>query len=266
MLRTRLLTAAVAIPLLVWLIFWAPVWLYNLVVLAATFVALREFSVMALQGMPGASTTVTAGGMAIAIAMGLGQSGTAVSAGIVACLVGVLLSTLATAQDMEKSVNKAAHILLGCLYAGVLLPHFIWLRALPDGAAWVTFLLACSMAGDAGGYFGGAAFGSRKLWPSVSPKKTVEGALLSLLASLVAGVVFNALLLQRLEGVEVLFVAGAAGLLGQLGDLLESMMKRAYNAKDSGWILPGHGGVLDRTDSLILPVVFLYYYAILGAG
>ena len=266
MLRTRLLTAAIAIPLLLWLIFRAPPWLYNLVILAATFVALREFALMALEGVQGAATAVTAGGMAIAVTMGLGQSGVAVSAGIVACLAGVLLSTLAMAEDMAKSVNKAAHILLGCLYAGVLLPHFIWVRALPEGPAWVTFLLACCMAGDAGGYFGGAAFGSRKLWPSVSPKKTVEGALASLAASLAAGAVFNAFLLAKLSGWEVLAVAALINVLAQLGDLLESMMKRAYNAKDSGWIIPGHGGVLDRTDSLIFPVVFVYYYAILTGG
>lgn len=262
MLRARLLTTAVALPLLVWLIVWAPAWAYNVVILAITMLALREFAEMGLSGIAGARTTVVAGGMAIAVAMGLGQSGTAISAGIVACLAGVLLSTLATAQDMEKSVSKAAHILLGCLYGGLLLPHFIWLRAIEDGPAWVIFLLACSMAGDAGGYFGGAAFGSRKLWPTVSPKKTVEGALVSLFGSLLAGVLFNHLILDnKLGGVEVLFVAAVIGLLGQTGDLLESMIKRAYNAKDSGGLFPGHGGVLDRTDSLIFPVVFVYYYA-----
>jgi phosphatidate cytidylyltransferase len=260
-LRARVLTAAVAIPPLVWLIVWAPTWIYNIVILATTFVALREFAEMGLGGISGARTTVVAGGMVIAVAMGLGQSGTAISAGIVACLAGVLLSTLATAQDMEKSVSKAAHILLGCLYGGVLLPHFIWLRGVEDGSAWVIFLLACAMAGDAGGYFGGAAFGSRKLWPTVSPQKTVEGALVSMFASLAAGVAFNHLVLGKLGGVEVLCVAGVISVLGQTGDLLESMIKRAYDAKDSGGLFPGHGGVLDRTDSLILPVVFVYYYA-----
>ena len=264
MLRTRLLTAVVTMPALLWLVFWAPVWFYAFVILAVTFVALREFGVMASGSIKGGQHTVTIGGMAIAVAMGLSQSGAAISAGLVVCLASVLFVTLATAEDMEKSVNKAAHILLGCLYAGLLLPHFIWLRAVGDGPTWVIFVLACCMAGDAGGYFGGAAFGRHPLWPSVSPKKTIEGSLVSLLASLVAGIVVNDLFLGHLGGVEVLMVAGVVNVLAQLGDLLESMIKRAYKAKDSGWILPGHGGVLDRTDSLVFPVVFIYYYVSLS--
>jgi len=100
----------------------------------------------------------------------------------------------------------------------------------------------------------------------VSPKKTVEGAISAFVCTLVMGAIANALVLKTLGPFEVLAVAGAVSVLAQLGDLLESMLKRAYDAKDSGWIFPGHGGVLDRTDSLVLPIVFVYYYAILGRG
>jgi len=271
-LRYRLFTAAVAIPLLSWLIFLAPAWIFNGVVLFATWVALREFSLMALSSVPGAATLTTVGGMMVAASMGLvpgGMAGgAALSAGIVACLILTLVATLATARDMGQSVNSAGQVLLGALYAGALLPHLIWLRGLPsgDGPAWVFFVFAVVMAGDAGGYFGGSALGTRKLWPSVSPNKTVEGSLVSFGCSLVAGVLVNSLLLGRLGLFETLFVAGVMSVLAQLGDLLESMIKRAYRAKDSGWILPGHGGVLDRTDSLVLPIVFVYYYAILITG
>jgi CDP-diglyceride synthetase len=282
-LRARLLTAAVAIPLLVWAIFWGPLWLFNFIVLGITFIALREFSAMALEGLPHATTMVTVGGMTIALATGLGQSPTAVSAGIVVCLAGVLIGTLATARPtkgdrtvpggplaqrgMEMRVQMAGQILLGCLYAGLLLPHFIWVRVLPGtGPAWVFFVLACVMAGDAGGYFGGKSFGKRKLWPQVSPNKTVEGALSSFLASVVVGAGADVLVLKTLGPLEVIAVAGTVNVLAQLGDLLESMLKRAYDAQDSGWIFPGHGGVLDRTDSLVLPIVFVYYYAILSHG
>ncbi|MFQ5352951.1 MAG: phosphatidate cytidylyltransferase [Candidatus Binatia bacterium] len=271
MLRSRFLTALVAIPLLVWLIFWASSWVFNFVVLLATFVALREFSAMALGAVRGAATLTTLGGMSIAAAMGLVQGGmaasTGISAGIVACLTLTLLGTLATATDMNRSVQNAGQILLGALYGGVLLPHLIWLRALPEkGPAWVFFVFAVSMASDVGGYFGGGALGNRKLWPSVSPNKTVEGAAVSFLSGLFAGVVLDAIILRSLGFLQALFVAGLIALLAQLGDLLESMLKRAYGVKDSGWLLPGHGGVLDRTDSLVLPIVFVYYYAILVIG
>ncbi|TFH26304.1 MAG: CDP-archaeol synthase, partial [Myxococcales bacterium] len=161
----------------------------------------------------------------------------------------------------------AGQILLGCLYGGLLLPHFIWVRALPvDGPNWVTFIVGGVMAGDAGGYFGGRFFGKRKLWPVISPKKTVEGSIASFVCTLVAGAVVASVGLSRLSLIEAVLVAAVVNVLAQMGDLLESMLKRAYQATDSGWIFPGHGGVLDRTDSLVLPVVFVYYYAILTQG
>jgi phosphatidate cytidylyltransferase len=265
-LRERLITAAIAIPLLVWVVFLAPQWVYNLVVFTATFVALREFAAMACEGVAHGVTMITLGGMAIAVAMGFAPTGIWISAALVACLAGVLIGTLASAHDMHESVNSAGHVLLGCLYGGLLLPHFIWVRKLPSGAGWVCFVIACVMAGDAGGYFGGRTYGRRKLWPAVSPKKTVEGAISAFVCTLLAGAIVNWLILHALGPFEVLVVAGIVSIFAQLGDLLESMLKRAYDSKDSGWIFPGHGGVLDRTDSLVLPVVFVYYYAILGHG
>ena len=151
MLRDRLITAAIALPLLVWAVFFAPQWVYNAIVFALTFIALREFAAMACEGVPHGVTMITAGGMALAITMGLGATGLWISAALTAVLVLVLLSTLATAHDMPKSVASAGHILLGCLYGGLLLPHFIWVRKLPHGAGWACFVIACVMAGDAGG-------------------------------------------------------------------------------------------------------------------
>ena len=131
-------------------------------------------------------------------------------------------------------------------------------------AGLVFFVLATAMASDAGGYFAGRAHGRRKLWPTVSPNKTVEGAAGSVVAAVVIGTLFQMLLVGRFGFVESMLVTAMMSVLSQLGDLSESMIKRAYNAKDSGWMIPGHGGVLDRTDSMILPIVFTYYYASLA--
>ena len=264
MLRYRLLTAAVAIPLLVWFILWASPLTFSLLVLVATLLALREFAEMAVGEVPYGTSLTVGGGMVIALAMALLQSGVAISAGVVVCLCATLIVTLALAEDMQSSVDSAARVILGALYAGILLPHFIWLRALPDGPHWTLFTVAVAMAGDVGGYFGGRAFGRTRLWPAVSPNKTVEGALVAVMCSIAAGVIVNATMLRVLGGWEAFGIATVAGVLGPLGDLLESMLKRAFDAKDSGWILPGHGGVLDRTDSLVLPAVFIYYYAVLA--
>ncbi len=264
MLRTRIATAAVAIPLLIWLILWAPLWLFSSVVLGFTFLALREFSAMALEGVSGGTTLTLGGGMTIALSMALDPSGAAVSAGIVLCLSATLLATLATARDMERSVRGAGLVLLGALYGGLLLPHLIWLHALPLGPQLVLFIIGCGMGSDVGGYFGGRAFGRTPLWPSVSPNKTVEGAFGSIAGCLAVAAGLNVAFLGAFDALEVGLIGVIVSLLAQLGDLLESMIKRAFDTKDSGWILPGHGGVLDRTDSLVLPIVFIYYYALLG--
>src|SRR6185369_3485933 len=117
-------------------------------------------------------------------------------------------------------------------------------------------------AGDSGGYFVGHALGRHKLIPRVSPGKTVEGALGIVLCSLVAAAAAKLILLPQRGWSEMLTLAVVMAIIGQLGDLSESVMKRTFGAKESGSIFPGHGGVLDRIDSLLFPVVLLYYYRI----
>ena len=119
------------------------------------------------------------------------------------------------------------------------------------------------MASDTGAYFAGRAFGRRKLLPRVSPNKTVEGALGNLAAAALVGVLSQILFFptESLPGMVVLAAVLAA--VGQLGDLCESLVKRAFGSKESGSIFPGHGGVLDRIDSLLFPVAILYYYRVL---
>lgn len=261
MLRQRLLTALVAIPVLIWLILGASDAIYSSVVLAFTFLSLRELAEMQRVRIVGATLLTTGAGMTIALAMLVDPTGATLSAGIVVALLGVLLGTLATAEDMTRSVVGAGQILFASLYGGLLLPHLIWLRSVDHGPGLVFFVLATAMASDAGGYFAGRALGRRKLWPTVSPNKTIEGALGSIASAVVIGTTFQMVLVGRFAFVESIVVTALLSVLAQLGDLSESMIKRAYDAKDSGWIIPGHGGVLDRTDSMVLPIVFTYYYA-----
>jgi len=264
MLKQRIGTALVAIPLLIWLILYASGGLFSSVVLAITFLSLRELAAMQRVEIYGATMLTAGAGMTIALSMLVDATGATLSAGIVVALIGILLGTLATAEDMQRSVVGAGQLLFAALYGGLLLPHLIWLRSLDHGPGLVFFVIATAMASDAGGYFVGRAYGRRKLWPVVSPNKTVEGAAGSVASAVVIGTVFQLLLVGRFGFVESLVVTATMSVLAQLGDLSESMIKRAYDAKDSGWILPGHGGVLDRTDSMVLPIVFTYYYASLA--
>jgi phosphatidate cytidylyltransferase len=122
---------------------------------------------------------------------------------------------------------------------------------------WLLFVI---MAGDSAAYFIGRRFGKRKLAPSLSPGKTVAGAWGHLLASLIAGLAGAALVLQEYSWLEITLLSLALAVLGQVGDLFESWLKRLSAVKDSGSLLPGHGGLLDRLDSLIFPAVFTTAY------
>jgi phosphatidate cytidylyltransferase len=259
-LRARLATAAVALPTLFWLNFYGPPWAFAGFVVSLTAVGLLEFSTMAAPGQRPAQ--------GYSIAVGLAFAGTVVWHGpdalslvlALALAVGLVLALAET--DMRGAVDRLAHGLLAALYVGFLLPHVVRLHAVPDGGPrWVFFAIACSMAGDTSGYFGGRLTGRTKLFPRVSPNKTVEGAVAAMTGSLVAAVGVAWLLPPPgLTPVPALGLGLALGVLAQTGDLVESMLKRAYDTKDSGWILPGHGGVLDRIDALVLPFVFTYYW------
>jgi len=139
-------------------------------------------------------------------------------------------------------------------------PQLVLLFEFRDGRRWVAFVFLVIMAGDTSAYFIGRRFGRRKLAPELSPGKTVEGSVAYVIGSVLMGVFAGVLLALPVALLEVALVALVMSLLGQIGDLFESLIKRAFAVKDSGELLPGHGGVLDRLDSLIFPVVFATFY------
>jgi phosphatidate cytidylyltransferase len=261
-LRARLATAAVAIPLLLALIFWAPQWGFSLFVSAVAIFALAEYAGLAFPAQPRERGTVLALGL-ILIAAAAGGPGAEVFAALTLGLMLGLVAVVLGRPDFDRGLADLGLMMIGILYVGLLLPHFVWLRRIENGPAWITFVIAVSMAGDTGGYFAGRAFGRHRLIPRISPGKTVEGATGILAASLIAGGVCKLVLLRARSWTEMLCLALVMGVLGQMGDLSESVMKRSFGAKESGWIFPGHGGVLDRIDSLLFPVSFVYYYLII---
>lgn len=273
MLRARLATAAVAIPLLLALILFGPNWLFALVVGGLGIGGVIEYATMAFSTRPGEKIlTIVLGFLTLlgVILTDVGALGDvrALAAAIAVMTAAGLIWTLLARPDFEQGLADLGLAQIGILYAGFLTPHFIWLRNLPpDGPLLVLFVLGVGMAGDTGGYFIGHAFGRHKLMPRVSPGKTVEGAIgitvSSLLGASVCKFAFAAAgttFMPELGWPGVLTLALIMAVLGQLGDLSESVMKRTFQSKESGWLFPGHGGVLDRLDSLLFPLVVLYYY------
>jgi phosphatidate cytidylyltransferase len=269
-LRTRLATAAVAIPLLVWIIAWNPWSLFTWLVTSAALVGVTEYFAMAFpEDRIDRAFGIVAGALVV-VAMVVPShelSGMALS-GVV--MAGLILA-LARNDDLHRGVGAVGSTMLGVLYVAFLLPHYVWMHALPDpehldavavgGWRWVVLTVVIAMAGDVGGYFSGRYFGRRKLMPEVSPGKTVEGTFAAIGANIAGAVFCKLVFFHALSWGEVLGFALGIGCLAQVGDLCESMLKRAFGAKDSGWIIPGHGGVLDRIDSLVFPAPLVYYYA-----
>ena len=168
----------------------------------------------------------------------------------------------------DRSVLDAvARQVQGVCYIPLPLALLILLRSAPGGTAWVFLLCAVIFAGDTAALYAGTLWGRHKLCPAISPGKTVEGALAGLAANLAVGMAGKALFLPEVGWAAALAFAAAVGLAGQVGDLFESELKRAANVKDSGGLLPGHGGVLDRIDALLFaaPVAFLFRMTVVSA-
>jgi phosphatidate cytidylyltransferase len=164
-------------------------------------------------------------------------------------------------------VELTAKQIQGICYIPLPLALLILLRMAPDGMTWVFLLCAVIFAGDTAALYAGMLWGRHKLSPSISPGKTVEGAVAGLAANLAVGAAAKALLLSEPGWIPCLLFAFAAGGLGQIGDLFESELKRVSNVKDSGGILPGHGGILDRVDALLFaaPVAYVFRMVVIPA-
>jgi phosphatidate cytidylyltransferase len=195
------------------------------------------------------------------------RGGAAVSLIVTASLLAIMIGELLR-RDMDQSLEHIAVTVLGVMYVGWLGSHLVMLRELPGvvggadavGARLVLFTAAVTWAGDTAAYLFGVAFGRHKLIPRVSPGKTVEGAVGALIGAAAMGLLCAksfAGFITPLAGVSLGLVAG---IFGMLGDLVESLLKRDVGIKDSATLIPGHGGVLDRFDSLLFTAPLMYYY------
>jgi phosphatidate cytidylyltransferase len=166
-------------------------------------------------------------------------------------------------QQKEVAFLSWAWTMVGILYVGWLLSHYVALRELASGRDWVFFALFTTFASDSAAYFVGRAWGNHRLAPSISPGKTWEGAGGGILAAIAVGAILTLLPDLPIGYAQAIPLALAVSVFGQLGDLVESLFKRNMGVKDSGKALPGHGGFLDRMDSVLFAGVVVYYYVVL---
>jgi phosphatidate cytidylyltransferase len=169
-------------------------------------------------------------------------------------------------KSIEQVHYHLGWLLFGLLYISLLLGHLIPLRLLDYGQEWIFLTLVVIMGCDSFAYFIGRKFGRRKLYEAVSPNKSIEGALGGLAGSVLAVLIAKYSFLPFLGLIDGLMIGLLLGTAGQLGDLFESLLKRACGVKDSGHIIPGHGGMLDRLDSLLFAFPLVFYIARYGYG
>jgi phosphatidate cytidylyltransferase len=162
-------------------------------------------------------------------------------------------------RQVDPEMASIAKIVLGFIYIPVFMSYFILIRALEHGHLWIIFIVVLAFSGDVAAFYTGKLWGRHKLLPSISPNKTSEG-FLGLIAGSVTGCgIYGYFFLPHVSLFHILCMAFLGSIIGQLGDLFESAVKREAGIKDSGRMLPGHGGVLDRIDCLLFIAPFIYY-------
>jgi phosphatidate cytidylyltransferase len=259
-LLVRIVTAVVLLPGVLLLLFWGG-WAAGALVAVAAGACAYEYVQLTSGGRLGPSQVASILGAAslplLATASPVGFASPAFW--VVAVVFYVAWIDHLVRGPMAQAPNLSAQAVTGCLYGGLGLATVAALRAGPDGLAWVIAALVITWANDTCAYFAGRALGRHKLYPAVSPNKTWEGFAGGFVGS-IGGLFIARLVFPVLRPLDCVALGVAGGVFGPLGDLCESMLKRAYGAKDSGVLIPGHGGILDRVDALLFnaPVVYLY--------
>jgi len=163
-------------------------------------------------------------------------------------------------QSTSFDIIPVSKLVLGFMYIPFMLSHFILLRVSGDGIIWIFFILVLAFSGDIAAFYVGRSIGKRKLCPAISPGKTVEGVIGLVMGSIIGCIIFQNFFYPTLPVIHAVILGFFGGIIGQIGDLCESAIKRSSGVKDSGTLILGHGGLLDRLDCLIFIVPFVYYY------
>jgi phosphatidate cytidylyltransferase len=283
MLRQRVITALLLIPLPVAATWFGEPWFTSLV---SIFGVLAAFEFYRL-GSAARVSPATYLGLAFTLIFIVSRNPdlltrletsldpTLVSPLILAAAVVLTMTWILLRGQQDGAIASWAWTMAGILYTGWLFGHVVALRGLTDGRNWVFLILLATVASDTMAFFIGSAIGRHKLTPRISPNKTWEGAIAGIVGAAAFSLLFvptrifglnSTIHIQGLGYGEAILLGVLVSVFGQIGDLAESMLKRNAKVKDSGNLLPGHGGILDRLDSIIFAGVVVYYFAVLYKG
>ncbi len=272
----RILTAIVALPILLYSV-WSPSpYFFVALTTIAVVLALGEF--YSLASKAGCKPQVAPGCCAglVVIAGFVFEEPALTVAAVAALLIAALSAAILQPDDLKKSLVSVSATVFGVIYVALLAGCLVGVRMMPDtlhgkpvphlAPKLLTMFFAIVMMTDTGAYYTGRTIGRHKLAPRVSPGKTIEGAIGGFVLAVVTGYLSRLAFFPELPATHALALGAIMGAVGQIGDLAESMLKRGSNVKDSGNLLPGHGGMLDRVDSILFCAPVLYYYCRLLAS
>lgn len=230
-----------------------------------SFIGLQEFYRMTAPGRIVTVVILPAAGAALPLLFYL-RSAALTTFALTVLFLFIAIYTLFSFREIKAAATDAALFFFGLLYIPYLLGHLVLIRDLPLGWQWILLIMFIVMSGDSAAYFIGCRFGKRKLYQSVSPNKSVEGAIGGVAGSIAGVFAAKMLFFAEITLPDALLAALLIGTISQIGDLFESLLKRSCGVKDSGSIFPGHGGILDRLDSILFAAPVAYYYAVFVVG
>ena len=261
--KQRVITGAIAGSFFLTILFIGSYWFSGMIILLA-LIGYHEF--IKLSGLKNALTYFT-GLISLLFLVTPWHSFSSydgISFQIIVWIALFLLLTITVVSKNEITIDKVALIFAGIVYLGYGFHYIINTRLLdPHGLFWTLLILVCLWMTDSGAYFTGMLVGKHPLWPSISPNKTIEGAIGGILFSIITALCFYFYASEWLSFGRALLLAVVIALIGQVGDLLQSAYKRVKGIKDTGSILPGHGGVLDRVDSWLIVFPFVHLFSLI---
>jgi len=255
---TRIISSIVSLPILLAIIYFGTPFHFFLLLEFAIFIGLYEFYRMIEKGGLGCYKWA---GIILGILLSAAIfKGTYINLVIAASVIILFIIRIFEGNTSDNTFSYVSNTIFGIVYVSFLMSYLGVIRASGDnGRELIFFVLLITWMGDTTAYYGGKGFGKHKLAPAISPKKTVEGAIIGLIGSIVGAIIAKSWFLD----ISILNAIAAGiliGVFGQFGDLSESIIKRNLQVKDSGGIIPGHGGILDRVDSLLFSAPVFYYY------
>jgi len=256
----RWITGIIAAPLLFLIIWYGSEEVFAAFIVLVTLTAYHEYNRMVFDA---SFSWEKREGMVIAFVIPLAfftGDVRLINAVVVFSLLSLFILFLLRIKESSFDINALGKVVLGVLYIPFTISHFILIRRSEDGILWIFFIIVLAFSGDIAAFYVGRTMGKKKLFSLVSPGKTVEGTIGLIAGSITGCILFQMFFFTALSLAHAAILGFLGSIIGQLGDLCESVIKRSSGVKDSGSILLGHGGLLDRLDCLIFIAPFVYYY------